>query len=298
MYNVIDLQMNKTLSFSSKLDLLYWWKTKRIKSWPMSEKPLDFSELNVTGVDTHFDLVKTNELYFNSFTGTWLPLYKKILVRKRYHVVDKAGRAIDIREWANEIRMVNNGWHPDDKQDKKLHEVFRKTSCSQGAKDHSHRRGCKSMWRASVVQASLNHEDELDGYMPIVDKSKFRNRGFGPGNNWDSYEWYRHLKAFHSKSWKDQSKAGRQWARHKNGVTKRHLRQKECYMNCITEEDYFNMVMESIDLLHDDEPDYDRRQENDMDIQMNDDDTYINQAIEAISDTLDYNYNQHDACNF
>ena len=92
---------------------------------------------------------------------------------------------------------------------------FPNVSRSFASKTHRFKPRDTSMTKRSLIQASLNHEDELQDAIPIIDKSRFRRKS---GKKRDTY--FRDTP----RSWKNQSKAPRQWARHKRGVTKKSLR--------------------------------------------------------------------------
>ena len=225
MYHIVDLlsKTQDTVHFESKLSLLFWWKQKNTSRlwW---NTPLHFDELNVTGVDMHMVMVPSSD---NMFGFTYSEQ------KKRYQVFDDFGRSIDIRGWTPEIKAVNDGWHPVYIYSEQYRGRFRKDPSGYGKKRHAHRVGCASMWRASMVQVSLDHDDELDGCYPIVDKAKFRDRGFTSGNGWRNYDkriWKRYTR---STCWKDQFKAGHQWSKHKKGVDKKFLRNEEKKMDTI-----------------------------------------------------------------
>lgn len=225
MYYIIDLQNNVSYPCRDKLDVLERWQRVTRGSYSIyltHSVPLDFSQLNVTGKDCcpvdecvgkYWD--SKNELFWNS--------YVRVMRLKRFQVVDSDGRSIDIRAWKPEIALANAGHYPA-KPSKEHIPVFRREPAGWGRKVHGHRKGGCAMWRASMRELFCGNDDELAEFQPVIDRSKSRNRGFSSGAGWDAVERRHNAGWASSKCWKDQSKSGRQWAKHKRGVSSKAIR--------------------------------------------------------------------------
>lgn len=228
MYHIIDLLKNINYSCKDKMDTLLSWKrlTSGAPAW-LQESKLKFHELNVTGKDMHLK-AQPNGHYWNTAIHAYLPTYETVCKLKRFQVIDDKGRSIDIRTWTQEIAAVNTGYYPDVARIQKLTPAFRREPAEYGRKDHAHRKGGCTMWRASMREVFCGDDDELTEFRPVIDHSKFRDRGFTTSAGWNNYERRHYAGWASSKCWKDQSKSGRQWAQHKRGVSGKAIRDKRC----------------------------------------------------------------------
>ena len=232
MYYLVDLKENKTIPFNSKLDLLYycfsepehhplWWAPDEI-----IPRMMDFIELNVTGKDivTGFEKVPGKFWFYG---GTAFPCYEKVATLRRYMVTDEQGRSIDIRTWLPEIALVKSGkYRPAHKTAVSKEPAYRREPCGQGRKQHFHRVGCPAMWRCSLAEAMDGEDLALEADVrPMRDHSGIRKRGIKDETSYERAERRASRSWTCSKCWKDQSKAGRQWAKHKKAKNGRFLRE-------------------------------------------------------------------------
>lgn len=199
MYKVLDHQTGAWLKFGSIDALMRWWKGKftDIKGF------VSFSELNVTGKDLKLTAVHTGG-YIQVF-GCILPEYRKTLVPRRFQVFDCDGRSVDVRLYTHmELSAV-----------KPCHSV---PSWMPGAKTHYHRVSGPAMHHRSLQQAfDDSYTDELHaiGLVPMRGDGAMRRKVASSRRTLSRFS--RGAGNFHDLSWKNQSKAVRQWARHKKG---------------------------------------------------------------------------------
>ena len=179
--------------FDTKSDLLDFWK----------RKIGDFRELNVTGKDNKIE----NEYTTTTSCVPGLLGYTTIehRVLKRYLVIDESGRHMDIREWEN-TPIRTGSTH----------------TCAVvpfiGEKYHLHRTDGPSMYRRTRRANTDDRFEELEnGEMVAVPgiRSKTVIRA---DDVWEHYG--RPTKGVCSKSWKDQTKADRQYRQRKKGSTR------------------------------------------------------------------------------
>ena len=197
MYYVRDLYDDTRIKFGSMNDVAYWWRRKVGQ---------DFSQVNITGKDTCTVMEKNG--WLRTEIGV-IPTYKRVRYLRRYQVLDEDGRSVDIRTWPKSVWE----WAPSH------------PACYWpcGFKDNHHRTTGPSMWR-SPYRASMDGLDEgellSEGLpLPIRDNSGVRLPFDGTDSVWDYYD--SHYFHWRSKSWKDQTKARKQWAKHKSKGEKR-----------------------------------------------------------------------------
>lgn len=81
-------------------------------------------------------------------------------------------------------------------------------------KKHRMKEKTPSMTKRTLLYESIDHTEELQETAPVLDKSKIRHR-----KPRKTSTYFRDAQ----RSWKSQTKAPRQWARHKTGITKKNL---------------------------------------------------------------------------
>lgn len=229
MYYIMDLIENKFYGFDTKQQLLYRWRqmTSNPSYFRARNLKLSFEQLNVTGVDTTSRLEEIPGKYFTTRFGIH-PCHEWVQRLRRYQVVDDAGRSIDIRAWKEELRQVEgtdkNLWNTPNRPVNAP--KFRQGPCGQGRKNRNHFIAGPAMWKASMSAQSMDEPlDEDAGLRPILDHTKVRTRGINEYTNAYRSQYKISGRWGGSKSWKDQSKAGRQWARHKPSCSKKSLRE-------------------------------------------------------------------------
>ncbi len=196
MYFVNDLYNDTCAKAGSMTDIAYWWHRKVGR---------DFFQLNVTGKDTHTAMEKDGSWLHIQENGRSyvIPTYKKVIYLRRYQVLDEDGRSVDIRTWPKSVWE----WTP----------TYPPCYWPCGFKSNYHRISGPSMGRGTY-RASMNVLDEselLDEALPlpIRDCSDVRFPFNGTDDVWSYYDG--HHCHWRSKSWKDQTKARKQWAKHK-----------------------------------------------------------------------------------
>lgn len=224
MYYIIDLATDARYACGTKIDVI--WRYARLAEYSpfrhVVSPAMHFDNLNVTGRDTRIERVRAGYRYVDDIP---IPVYTESVWLRRYQVVDDAGRSIDIRAWKAEIAAIEAGdYYPHVKRHEHV-PIFRREPCVSGRKQRSHRIGLPAMWKASLQDTLDNENDDLAEYVAIRDHTKPRNRGISIGDGWDVYGRRLYAISHTSKCWKDQSKSGRQWAKHKRGCTKRALRE-------------------------------------------------------------------------
>lgn len=210
LYNVVNLISGEVIISGTCQEIAYWWRTN--KKFRDYKGNIHFDELNMTGKDTVLHVVKDGLIKLK-IRGeyTWVTNYKHVHDLRTYQVQDEDGRSVDIRSWGKDV------WE---------YEPPRCTYVPRwmsGSKAHGHRSSGPSMWRGTF-SASMESVDKAellaDGHpVPLRDNSGVR-LPFTTSTVWDYYdEHFFHQK---SKSWKDQTKARKQWAKHKrNGKSQR-----------------------------------------------------------------------------
>lgn len=172
------LPYRNVIPFKTKEELQRWW---------LNNCGLDFRQLNMTGNDMMTSVVEYEDYVT---TESWL---------RPYMVFDSDGRIIDIRSWSWQLapqhHTANFSW-----------------LTGRGSRSHTHRKGGPSMYR-QTLRAEQDAEDHCKE-VGLDDRIRFRKRARDI-DVWDYVE-YAHAKDYiGSKSWKDQTKAARQYGRHK-----------------------------------------------------------------------------------
>ena len=203
MYYIYDFKMEKYLKLESQTDVVNWWK---------SRMGHNFGELNITGNDMRYVQESDGFTKFTDRDGVnhSFQNYKYVPYLRRYQVFDNEMRSIDIRDWPKTIW----DYHPTYK-----YSSWRYT----GRKDHQHRMSGPAMLKNTLltVQDHIDKEELLEQGLPlpIINKTDVR-KGFlfgGTDDVWSFYDKKRNHKWSSSKSWKDQQKNRKQWAKHKHG---------------------------------------------------------------------------------
>lgn len=192
MFYLVDLYKHARYAFQDAAALACYWR---------ATMGLDFSQLNLTGKD--FSVVRYADHYAYSDTlGCDIPIYMTSRVLRRYQVQDEHGRSVDIRTWAPELfeplpRQRFTGWF------------------TTGAKSRWHRRSGPSMLRSAMRAAE--QEDIPDEILQRYDINP--NQIATRVGNMSCYEhecyYERMTKTQRSRSWKDQTKSRKQYAKHK-----------------------------------------------------------------------------------
>lgn len=176
--------------FENKADLLDFWK----------RKIGDFRELNVTGKDIKIvaECIKTPAGIDGDIGYT--TIWHRVL--KKYLVVDEFGRHMDIREWEELPVRANDG--PKYAMD-----------LSIGAKYHLHCTDGPSMYRRTRRANADDRFEELENGEMIAVPGIRNKTVISAEDVRDHY--VRPTKGVCSKSWKDQTKADRQYRQRKKG---------------------------------------------------------------------------------
>lgn len=217
-YYLIDSQKNTCKGFETRLELL--------KEYFRFDPQKRFHLLNVTGKDTLREMVPTGQYICYPRLMTSFPEYRWESRLRRFRVLDGEGRSIDIRSWEELYQEEVKGSCPI-RETQTRSPKFRQEPCGSGAKQHEHYFRGAAFWKESL-KAAMDDDfmDDVD-YLPITNHGKARKRGI---TSWSSNE-KANRKARNrysgSASWKDQSKAGKQWAKHKPGATRAAL-EKGC----------------------------------------------------------------------
>lgn len=183
-YNVISGEV--VANACDKISLLRAWASKVLKAtrWnchgSLNSMNHAFDELSMTDADTN---VIRLPLFGTEFV-------KEIKSLRTYRVYDSDDRIIDIRLWdeCDEILFPPR---------KVVYSYY-----NSGSKRHHHR-----VTGPSFMYRDLRNREREDG----IASKPIR---ISVADAWDSYE--KHYFASYSKSWKDQSKAKKQWCKHKS----------------------------------------------------------------------------------
>lgn len=205
MLYLFDLISNTCTPFESEEELAFWWKRH------FADEKFRFNELNVTGKDTI-----CAPAFWKWVDGLGYVAFHPEFHLRRYHIKDEHGRSIDPRLWSDSIW---NAYSP-----------YRSNYCFPflGYKDHCHRIQGPAMAHRSMRLATdrLDIDELIDENLPVPTRSVIHISVVSPINNdfWDDgfYNHKFHSKT-HEKSWKKQSHARKQWARHKDGVTRQSI---------------------------------------------------------------------------
>lgn len=195
MYYVYDFANGWSYPFETKEELALWWR----------ERDHNFNELNVTGNDIFvnhwYKPILVGEVYF------YISTPERYL--RRFQVLDDDGRSIDIRlwpkfvwEWQKPYKSRYWGW--------------------SGSKKHGHRHSGPALWRGTRRSASISASDwdliEEALPCPVMDRTAIRKKVLDI-DPYDCIE--KRCCCSKSKSWKDQCKARKQWAKQKPQKTTR-----------------------------------------------------------------------------
>lgn len=194
MLYLVDVHKNICFPFPCEAALARWWR---------SCFGSDFSQLNITGKDTLMVQTVTGH-YWNKALQCYLPLRTLVPVLRKYRVLDANGRSIDIRAWNPALfkpagNTARTGWF------------------TTGAKTHWHRRSGLSMLRRTLRAAQDDGcVDELTSSYRMPAKAQLACRVKTVPCRCDREDYYdRRTKPQRSRSWKDQTKSRRQYAKHK-----------------------------------------------------------------------------------
>lgn len=185
MYIVHDLYLNRKYGFATDKDLVAWWK----KQFPSPASR--FSELNMTGKDTY------TYVEFKYHDG--ITVQEEQTCLRRYRVTDEDGRGVDIRNWSSGL------WS---------YVPAPRTYLFGPYKRDGRRVQGPSMYRRTAQQ--VQRVPETEGHKPIIDRSNVRNKSLmSICDNLDYYD-RRHDHGYYAdRSWKSQTKARRQYVKHK-----------------------------------------------------------------------------------
>lgn len=172
--------------FESEEALLDFWARKIGYDW---------KELNVTGNDLRRDL--TWDFYGYDAESAALYVPRRVPSTRRYLITDGAGRKIDPRAWGLPIRTVHVPWEP--------------RWYDNRAKQSVRRVKGPALWRPAMRASSERlNESDTGEILPVPPVRKGAVMGVYEKN--DVYD-RRHWR--HARSWKDNGRTRRQWARHK-----------------------------------------------------------------------------------
>lgn len=214
MYYVYDYVKEAVVMQGTQQEIALWWRggllvqgKHLLSREDRRGKParVDFTQLNVTGKDVYRIPEQDGWYWFKDKDGHpyTVPKYVWVAYLRRYQVFDDAGRSIDIRAWDDSVwhyvpPRQSSQWYP---------------GWMRGAKFHHHRTSGPSMWRGTLRAAMDVAEIDEDLPLPIRDNTKVRLPFGGTEDSWSYYD--RHYCHWKSASWKDQTKARKQWAKHK-----------------------------------------------------------------------------------
>lgn len=238
MYYLIDMNTGKTVAQRDSRDgimMAYLGVTNNTKyRFLLRDRKLDFTYLNITGKDITTGMERTGEYYWNPELRYSFPVYAKVTRLRPFMVIDEYGRSQDIRLWTDVIKRINSGIYPPVQRKNEPQPRFRIDPAGYGRKYNNHRVNLRAMlYQQMKLQTEPVDEDMLD-IRPIIDKSNVRKR-VSEGEAWDSYEDKIHNKYSSSKSWKDQSKSHRQWAKQKPGSKRRNWRKPHEHVQTVEE---------------------------------------------------------------
>ena len=199
MFYLMDLYKDTSMSFETRIDLLTYWRFRLVPEHRFyAAKPLDFSNLNVTG----------NDMYSRPFVDTW---------KRRFQVRDEQGRSVDIRTWKKEIDIVNAMEHFPWRRSTKPIPRFRREPAVMGCKmpDRKGRYNAftKQKLRDKWGTVEPDFEDDLLGFTPVKDHSAPRVKERHP-----------HKPNLDIQSWKSSTKNAFQWGRHLDRVSELPIR--------------------------------------------------------------------------
>ena len=193
MFYLADLHTGARFSFPDAAALARWWK---------SHFGMDFTQLNITGKDTYITIEITGQ-YWDPCIGAYRPERTRTAVLRRYQVLDSDNRSVDIRRW--DVALFNSQTH-----------------CGlygwpwSGGKSRWHRRSAPSMRRSAMRAAQTDGyaSEAAEAYRLNINSLSCRVKT--AMTEYDVEDYYdRRTKSQRSKSWKDQTKSRRQYAKHK-----------------------------------------------------------------------------------
>lgn len=179
---------NKTYRFADAAALAAFWARKGYR----------FEDLNVTGRDVRAGFVRTARRDIGGF-----PVYERVELPRPIHVTDGNGRRVDVRTWDANLFVPRCAparpgplWNTGTKQAK------------------AHFRG-PTLQRAAMAAAMDDGGlDELEDVRPVRDGSRVRRKAV---MNPDQFLDRTGARGPKSNSWKDQTDAPRQYAKHRKG---------------------------------------------------------------------------------
>lgn len=200
LYNVIDLNSGETIASGTCQQIAHWWRRK----FKDQKGNVNFRDLNVTGKDVVICKEKDGfSLVMIDGKLTLITNWVRVRYLRRYQVLDEDGRSVDIRNWSKDV------WEYKPPRHRPL-----VLDWVDGSKSHFHRTSGPSMWRGTF-SSSMETADEtelLEDGLPLPIQSNVDVRlPFNTSTVWDYYD--RHHFHRKSKSWKDQSKARKQWGK-------------------------------------------------------------------------------------
>ena len=211
MFYIRNLFTGAQLPFHSKRALLSYWRWRiQNRNW-LSTTSFDFSELNITGKDTVYGITKSVPVMYGCIRMYNHEYGWKL---KTYQVLDEYQRSCDIREWKQEQNEVlaesYPSWMPPKGRPQKIR--FRNGPVDYISK-HPHANSQLPSFTKQRLEIchnnfSMDFEDDLLGFTPVIDHSKPRKL------NWT----YKKEKVSDIHSWKRTSKNRSQWGRHMERV--------------------------------------------------------------------------------
>lgn len=215
MYYLVDLLTKERSKFKTKEGLVFAWHTiymHNVNQYFFMQKSFSladglFDELNVTGRDCYI-------------VRTFSDLPERRL--RRYQVLDEQGHSIDIRQWMPIFQKIAEAHTPWEYREGYLAPKAAEPIRS-GFVRHNHR------YRLPTLQIQARRDalyvidfDELD-QVPLYNRTKVRNKTYDEECSWDKVE-RKVRNRFGKKNWKDQSKAIKQWAKHRAGCDLQSMR--------------------------------------------------------------------------
>lgn len=204
MYYLVDIVQNVCLAKCEN-------KTELHRAWLYHAQHVSRLELNYYGTpQPDFSLLSMtdSDKAPGMFTGEY--------IRRPLRVIDETGRIIDIRTWPEMYETL--------KPETKSNPV---SYLSCGAKYHEHRTTGPAMLHKSLKQSFCTYDltDDEDGVLPESVFIKQPRVRFGNHMNFEKADRRWLNKHNGSKSWKDQSKAERQYCKHKTKPVYTSLKQ-------------------------------------------------------------------------
>lgn len=169
--------------FTSMKDLARFWLRKFDKR---------FDQLNLTGKDILTETVFTGMTL--SRNGLPIPNYEHRRTLRRYQVLDKNGRSVDIRDWPDYV------WEPEHRKSFQFVYTGRK----------SHRRRVTG----PSLQYRLLKAPEPDEDASMLGKTSIRPKALMDAGDWWHYYERASCRGYYKpRSWKDQTRSRHQWTK-------------------------------------------------------------------------------------